>query len=74
MEPMALGALLPTGRGLSIILIVTGGIAAVYGVLEFIGIAPRRDLIGGQKLGRRTQSLVIVLIGVALVLLGLVLP
>jgi hypothetical protein len=41
-------------------------------VLELAGIAPRRDFIGGANLDRRIQSLVIVLIGAALVVLGLV--
>ena len=74
MEHLMLGALVPAGRGLSIILVITGGIACVYGVLELVGIAPQRSVIGGQRLGRRMQSLVIVLIGAALVILGLVLP
>jgi hypothetical protein len=72
MEHMPLGALSTVGRG-SLIFLITGGIAVIYGVLELVGIAPRRDVIGGQKLDRRLQSLVIMLIGAALVVLGLVL-
>ena len=56
-----------------LVLLVTGGIAVVYGVLELVGIAPRRNVIGGRKLDRRLQSLVIVLIGMAMVVLGLAL-
>jgi hypothetical protein len=74
MGHVALGELLTAGVGrVSIILLVTGGIAAVYGVLELVGVAPRRNVIGGRNLDRRIQSLVIVLIGAVLVILGLVL-
>ena len=73
MEHLAMGALFTAGIGrASIILFVTGGVAVIYGVLELAGIAPRRDFIGGPNLDRRIQSLVIVLIGAVLVLLGLV--
>lgn len=70
MEPVTLGALSTAGL-VSLILLVTGGVAAVLGVLELVGVAPRRDFIGGPNLDRRVQSLVIVLIGAVLVVLGL---
>lgn len=75
MEQVPLGGLFTGGRvsAILVILVVTGGIAVVYGVLELVGIAPRRDVIGGRKLDRRLQSLVIVLIGMVLVVLGLAL-
>jgi hypothetical protein len=57
----------------SVILLVTGGIAVVYGVLELVGISPRRAFIG-RNLDPKVQALVIVLIGVVLVVLGLVVP
>jgi hypothetical protein len=73
MEHMAMGALLTAGIGrVSIILFVTGGVAVIYGLLDLAGMVPRRDLIGGPNLDRRIQGLVIVLIGAALVVLGLV--
>jgi hypothetical protein len=66
-----LGGLFTANRA-STILLVTGGVAFVYGVLELVGIAPRRNFIG-RNLDPKIQSLVILLIGVALVVLGLVL-
>jgi hypothetical protein len=72
MEQVPLGGLFTAGRA-SAILLVTDGPVAGYGVLEFVGIAPRRNVIGGRTLDPRIQSLVIVLIGVVFVILGLVL-
>ena len=71
MGPVPLGGLFTASRA-SAILLVTGGVAVVYGVLELVGIAPRRTFIG-RNLDPKIQSLVIVLIGVALLVLGLVL-
>ena len=71
MGQMPLGGLFTASRA-SAILLVTGAVAVVYGVLELVGIAPRRNFIG-RNLDPKIQSLVIVLIGVALVVLGLVL-
>ena len=71
MGHVLLGGLFTANRA-SVILLVTGGLAVVYGVLELVGIAPRRNLIG-RNLDPKIQSIVIMLIGVALVVLGLVL-
>lgn len=71
MGQVPLGGLFIANR-VSAILLVTGGVAVVYGVLELVGIAPRRSFIG-RNLNPKIQSLVIMLIGVALVVLGLVL-
>ena len=71
MGQVPLGGLFTANRA-SVILLVTGVVAVVYGVLELVGIAPRRNFIG-RNLDPTIQSLVIVLIGVALVVLGLVL-
>ena len=71
MGPVPLGGLFTANRA-STILLVTGGLAVVYGVLELVGIAPRRNFIG-RKIDPKIQALVIVLIGVALAVLGLVL-
>ena len=75
MQQVSLGGLFTAGHvsAIVLVLLVTGGIAVVYGVLELVGIAPRRNVIGGRKLDRRLQSLVIVLIGMAMVVLGLAL-
>ena len=75
MDQVPLGALFTAGHvsAIVLVLLITGGIAVVYGVLELVGIAPRRNVIGGRNLDRRLQSLVIVLIGMALVVLGLAL-
>lgn len=75
MEQVPLGGLFAAGHvsAIVVVLVVTGGIAVVYGVLELVGVAPRRNVIGGRKLDRRLQSLVIVLIGMAMVVVGLAL-
>lgn len=70
MGQVPLGNLFTANRA-SAILLVTGGIAIVYGVLELVGIAPRRSFLG-RNLDPKIQALVIVLIGVALVVFGLV--
>ena len=70
MGHVPLGGLFPANRA-SLILLVTGGIVVIYGVLEFVGIAPRRSFIG-RNMDPKIQSLVILVIGVALAVAGLV--
>ncbi len=61
-----------TNNRISAILLITGGVVIIYGVLEFVGIAPRRNFLG-RNLDPKIQSLVIGLIGVVLGVLGFVL-
>ncbi len=70
MGHVLLGSLFTANRA-SVILLVTGGIVFIYGVLEFVGIAPRRNFIG-RNLDTKIQAFVIVLIGVVLGVIGLV--
>ncbi len=61
-----------TNNRISTILLVTGGIVIMYALLEFIGIAPRRNFLG-RNLDTRVQALVIGILGVVLGILGFVL-
>lgn len=71
MGHVLMGGLFTANRA-SAILLITGGVVIIYGVLELVGIAPRRNFLG-RNLDPKIQAIVIVLIGVALGVLGLVL-
>ncbi len=72
MDQVPVAGLSTVGR-VSLILLVTGGIVVVYGALRLFGIVPRRSFIS-RSLDPKVEAIVTVVIGIALVILGLVFP